>query len=125
MKYAEVSVNSPAAQRRTFSYAVPPGLGLAAGQAVWVPFGEMVLQGIVMELASQPAVAETRDIEGIIEPELVLPPHHLSLARRLSDYYLSPLFDAVALMLPPGFERKAVAFVAATDREAAPDSLTD
>jgi len=33
------------------------------------------------------------------------------LARWLSEHYLSPLFDAVALMLSPGFERKAVTFI--------------
>jgi len=50
MGYAEVSVNSPAAQRRTFSYTVPPNLSVAIGQAVWVPFGDKLLQGIVLEL---------------------------------------------------------------------------
>ncbi|MFC2122170.1 hypothetical protein ACFLRP_00600, partial [Bacteroidota bacterium] len=40
MGYAEVSVNSPAAQRRTFSYSVPHGLSVEVGQAVWVPFGD-------------------------------------------------------------------------------------
>jgi primosomal protein N' (replication factor Y) len=33
------------------------------------------------------------------------------LARWISQYYLSPIFDAVALMLPPGFERKTVTFI--------------
>ena len=47
MGYAEVSVNSPVAQRRTFSYAIPPGLDIDVGQAVWVPFGDKLLQGIV------------------------------------------------------------------------------
>jgi len=98
MRYAEVSVNSPIAQRRTFS-------------AVWVPFGNKTLQGIVLELSPYPAIEETRDIIDVIEPELVLSPVHLSLARWISNYYLSPLFDAVALMLPPGFQRQAVTFV--------------
>ena len=68
MKYAEVSVNSPAAQRRTFSYSIPTGLNVSAGQAVWVPFGEKTLQGIVLELSPYPAVEETRDILDVIEP---------------------------------------------------------
>jgi len=109
--YAEVSVNSPIAQRRTFSYAIPPDLEVAVGQAVWVPFGEKLLQGIVTELTTHPAVEETKEIAGVIEPQPMLAPHQLSLARWLSDYYLSPLFDALALMLPPGFERKVLTFV--------------
>ncbi|HUU07960.1 MAG TPA: primosomal protein N' [Dehalococcoidales bacterium] len=111
MGYAEVSVNSPIAQRRTFSYATPPDLEVAVGQAVWVPFGEKLLQGIITELTSYPAVEETKEIAGVIEPQPILSPHQLSLARWLSDYYLSPLFDALALMLPPGFERKVLTFV--------------
>ena len=111
MGYAEVSVNSPIAQRRTFSYAIPPGLSIGVGQAVWVPFGEKLLQGVVLELSDYPAVEETREIAGVIELHPILSPYQVSLARWISEHYLSPLFDAVALMLPPGFERKALTFI--------------
>ncbi len=113
MGYAEVSVNSPIAQRRTFSYAIPLGLSIDVGQAVWVPFGDKLLQGIVLELSRYPAVEETREIAGVIEPRPLLSPSHIALARWISEHYLSPLFDAVALMLPPGFERKALTFISA------------
>jgi len=113
MRYAEVSVNSPVAQRRTFSYAIPSGLSINVGQAVWVPFGEKILQGIVLELSPYPAVAETREIIDVIEHQPLLSPAQVLLARWISEYYLSPLFDAVALMLPPGFERKALTLVSA------------
>jgi len=73
MGYAEVCVNSPVAQRRTFSYAVPPGLNIDVGQAVWVPFGEKLLQGIVLKLSDYPTVEETKEIASIIEPLPVLP----------------------------------------------------
>jgi primosomal protein N' (replication factor Y) len=113
MRYAEVSVNSPVAQRRTFSYAIPSAMAIEVGQAVLVPFGDKLLQGIVLELTDYPAVAETREIAAVIEPRPLLSSPHMLLARWLSEYYLSPLFDAVALMLPPGFERKALTFVSA------------
>ncbi|MCK4862891.1 MAG: hypothetical protein KAS25_01280, partial [Dehalococcoidales bacterium] len=125
MRYAEVSVNSPAAQRRTFSYAIPPGLDVRGGQAVLVPFGERILQGIVLELAAVPVVEDTRDILDVIESEPILTPSHISLARWISDYYLSPLFDAVALMLPPGFERKAITFVSLAHPDIDISSLND
>jgi len=111
MGYAEVSVNSPVAQRRTFSYAIPFGLSIDVGQAVWVPFGDKLLQGIVLELSYYPSVEETREIAGVIEPHPLLSPSQVLLARWISEHYLSPLFDAVALMLPPGFERKAITFI--------------
>jgi len=115
--YAEVSVNSPAAQRQTFSYALPPHLNVQIGQAVFVPFGEKILQGIVLEITPTPAfpnVAEIKEIDDVIDPSPLLSPAHVALARGISEYYLSPLFDAVALMLPPGFERKALTFVSLT-----------
>ncbi len=111
MGYAEVSVNSPIAQRRTFSYAIPSGLNIDVGQAVWVPFGDRLLQGVVLELTQYPAVEETREIAGVMEPHPLLSPYQVALARWLSERYLSPLFDTVALMLPPGFERKALTFI--------------
>src|SRR4030042_4005162 len=114
MRYAEVSVNSPAAQRRTFSYSIPSDLNIQVGQAVWVPFGERLLQGVVMELTEYPAVEETRDIPDVIEPDPVLSPEQIELAFWISRYYLTPLFDAVSLMLPPGYQRKAVTFVRTT-----------
>jgi len=114
VEYAEVSVNSPVAQRRTFSYTIPSGLTINVGQAVWVPFGDKLLQGIVLELSHYPSVAETREIAGVIEPRPLLSPSQVLLARWMSEHYLSPLFDAVALMLPPGFERKAVTFISSS-----------
>ncbi len=111
MKYAEVCVNSPIAQRKTFSYSIPPGMDISIGQAVWVPFGEKTLQGIVLELTDYPAVEETREISDIIDPRPFLSPAQVKLAYWISQYYLSPLFDATALMLPPGFERRALTFI--------------
>ena len=126
MGYAEVSVNSPIAQRKTFSYAIPSDLSIDVGQAVWVPFGDKLLQGIVLELTDYPSVEETKEIAGIIEPRPVLSPSHVLLARLISEHYLSPLFDAVALMLPPGFERKVLTFICSPPATGEPDisSLT-
>jgi primosomal protein N' (replication factor Y) len=124
MRYAEVSVNSPAAQRRTFSYAIPQSLNIEIGQAVLVPFGDKLLQGIVLEFSQFPAVEETRDIDSVIDSHPLLSPHHVSLAQWISDYYLSPLFDAVALMLPPGFERRIIISICPTPAEYDASSLT-
>ncbi len=111
MSYAEIAVNSPIARRRTFSYSIPSSLSLTVGQAVWVPFGPKTLQGIVLQLAGHPAVDETRDVISVIDARPLLTPIQIELARWISDYYLAPLFDALALMLPPGFERRLVTFL--------------
>ncbi len=104
LKYAEVAVDAPVSPSRTFSYHIPEQLRLQPGQLVWVPFGRRTLQGVVMELAAAPQVAETKAILQAVAPSPLLNPTALTLARWLSRYYLCSLFDAVALFLPPGFK---------------------
>ena len=111
MKYAEVSLNSPVAQRQTFSYTIPPHLPVEVGQAVWVPFGDRTLQGIVISLSDYPSVEDTKEIIDIIESQPLLSSDYVKLAQWISDYYLAPLFDAIALMLAPGFQRSQITFI--------------
>ncbi|MDP2920219.1 MAG: primosomal protein N' [Dehalococcoidia bacterium] len=125
MGYAEVSVNAPAAHLRTFSYAIPPHLDIQVGQAVWVPFGTKLLQGIVVELTPSPAVEQVKDIASIIDPQPLLSPEQIALARWISGYYLAPLFSALALMLPPGFERRVLTFFTLGSREFDEDDLNE
>jgi primosomal protein N' (replication factor Y) len=111
MKYAEVAVNSPIARRRTFSYSIPSDLTVSVGQAVWVPFGPHTLQGIVISLSPVPSVESTKEIISLISSRPLLSPIQIKLASWLSQYYIAPLFDAIALMLPPGFERRIITFL--------------
>jgi len=104
MRYAEVAVDAPVGHARTFSYSIPPQYSLEPGQMVWIPFGSRVTQGIVVGLADPPQVEVTRDIIAPIEPSPLVDEVHMKLARWLSEYYLCSLFNAVSLMLPPGFE---------------------
>ena len=113
MNYAEVAVNSPGS-RSTFSYGIPPGLNVSVGQAVWVPFGSRIVQGIVLQLSDRPAVEETKEIAGIITDSPPLSPTKIKLAQWISGYYFAPLFDALSLMLAPGFERRATVFFEVT-----------
>lgn len=111
MNYAEVAVNSPIAQRRSFCYSIPPELKIDIGQAVWVPFGSKTLQGIVVKLSDYPSFEATKEINGIITSLPLLSSVQIETALWLSKRYLASLFDSVALMLPPGFERRLVTFL--------------
>jgi primosomal protein N' (replication factor Y) len=106
MPFAEVAVNSTAPHRQTFTYSLPNGLSVAVGQAVYVPFGSRTLQGVVLEITEEPRFPETRDIIAAVDGRPLLSPERAALARWISERYLAPLFDCVALMLPPGFRRK-------------------
>jgi len=117
MNYAEVAVNSPGS-RSTFSYAIPQGLNINVGQAVLVPFGSRVIQGIVLRLSDKPSVEETKEIADIVADFPLLSPVQMRLAQWISEYYFAPPFDALSLMLPPGFRRRAITFFQLADSQA-------
>lgn len=101
-RFAEVAVDAPAGNDRTFSYAVPDGMDLLPGQFVVVPFGPRRVQGIVFELADRPQVEAVRPIRSVESSLPVLSDANLQLARWVSQYYACSLFEAAAPMLPPG-----------------------
>src|SRR4030042_756523 len=111
MPYAEVAVNAPLPHRRAFSYSVPEGLRLEVGQAVYVPFGRRTLQGIILELPEVPSYPETRDILTPLTDSAIVSPAQVALGRWVSEEYLAPLFQSLALMLPPGFGQKPLTYV--------------
>jgi len=116
LPFAEVSVNSPAGERQLFSYSIPDNLTIRPGHGVWVPFGSRILQGIVVELSEFPAVESVRPVDSLIQTAPLLSDTQLELAKWISSYYLSPLFAAIALFLPPGFERQPLTYLSVTDK---------
>ncbi len=109
--FARVVVNSGQPARMAFTYAVPPELDPAPGQAVFVPYGPKVLQGIVMERLAVSDIQETRPIAALADAQPVLDEAHLRLAEWLSATYLAPLWECVAVCLPSGYGQKAVTMV--------------
>ena len=101
-RFAEVAVDAPAGNDRTYSYAIPDGMEALAGYFVVVPFGPRRLQGIVFEIADHPQVEAVRPIQEVVSSAPVLSDVHLRLARWISQYYACSLFEAAAPMLPPG-----------------------
>ncbi len=91
MKYAEVAVNAPGGHLHSFSYSVPSSIGVEVGQAVWVPFGPRIVQGIVIQISDFSAYPETRDIIDVICPQKLISPVRIDLAKWIAGYYLSHL----------------------------------
>jgi primosomal protein N' (replication factor Y) len=79
-----------------------------------VPFGSRIVQGILLQLSDAPAVEETKEIAGIITDSPPLSSIQIKLAQWISEHYFAPPFDALSLMLPPGFERRATVLFKAT-----------
>jgi primosomal protein N' (replication factor Y) len=109
MSYAHVAVNCPSYS--PFCYAIPAHLKVDVGQVIWVPFGPRTVQGIVVRLSEAPSVDVVKEIVDVATGYPLLSPTQIQLAQWISRHYLSPLFDAIALMLPPGFERKLATYL--------------
>ncbi|HML96951.1 MAG TPA: primosomal protein N' [Tepidiformaceae bacterium] len=110
-RFAEVAVNAAQPARTPFTYSVPDGIRAAPGQAVFVPFGQRILQGIVLEISDQTTLEAVRPIAAVADPEPILDRAHIELARWMSAEYLAPLWDCVACCLPSGYGQKAVTMV--------------
>lgn len=113
--FAEVAVNTAQPARHPFSYSLPEGMRLGVGQAVFVPFGPRILQGIVLALGESAPVEAVRPVSAVADPDPVLDDVHIALARWMSNEYLAPLWDCVASCLPPGYGQKAVTMVSPVD----------
>jgi hypothetical protein len=71
-RFAEVAVNAGQPARKPFTYSVPEELAVAEGQAVFVPFGPRILQGIVVALMETTPLQAVRPIAAVAEPAPVL-----------------------------------------------------
>ena len=107
--FAELVINIEAPLQGTFHYAIPRDLSrkLEIGHLVEVEFGSRLAQGIVIAFSDTSPVDELKPIIGLIDPEPVVYPWQIKLARWLSKFYLSPLNACVRLLLPPGLTRWA------------------
>jgi len=105
--FARIAVNIPTVTG-VFDYSLPAALAgrVAAGQLVTVPFGKQTAQGVVTELVSQPAVAETKPILDLLDPLPVLTEMQLALARQMAESTLNPLAAMIDLMLPAGLSQQ-------------------
>lgn len=92
----------------TFHYHIPPHLvdHLRVGHLVAVPFRTQQLMGVVVGLSQISPVSDTRPVEAILDPNPVLSPNQIELARWLSREYIAPLTTCLQYFLPPGSGRK-------------------
>ena len=107
MVYVRLAVNLPSVSG-IYDYSVPEHLEpqVMPGCLVTVPFGKQVVQGVVLELVSQPAVAETKTVMDLFDPLPVLTTSQVSLAKWLAWETLSPLAACIGLMIPAGVSQQ-------------------
>ncbi len=101
---ADVAVDAgPGAPDRLFTYSLPVGEGVRPGQRVLVPFGARgTLTGVVFALRDAPPPGRRlRRITQVLDPDPLLGPVELELARWLADVAICPPGSAVRPLLPP------------------------
>jgi primosomal protein N' (replication factor Y) (superfamily II helicase) len=106
--FLEIAVNVPKVAG-VYHYHLPAELvgRVLPGHLVVVPFGRQRVQGLVLRQVSDPAVAETRPVEALVDDQPVLTPAMLGLAQELARATLAPLAACVDLMLPPGLSQQS------------------
>ena len=116
--YAEVAVDAPIRNVRTFTYSVPEGMSVSPGQMVQAPFGARMADGVVFRLSRSTDVDPVRPINASDPAGTLLSQEQLDIAAWIADYYMASLYSAISLMLPPGFRNRTKAYLEKPAEEA-------
>jgi primosomal protein N' (replication factor Y) len=94
-----------------FTYRVPAETAPVVGGRVLVPFRQLRLTGIVVELHDRKPSVKTRNVLTVLDASPVLDTQLLRLGRWIADYYLAPLGEVFRTMLPLNAEfKRAMAY---------------
>ncbi len=106
--FARLAVNIPAISG-VFDYVIPDDLAqnIQLGCLVTAPFGNQIVQGIVLELAESSPISNPKAILDLLDPAPLLTPPMLNLAMRLADSTLNPISAIVGMMIPTGLGQQA------------------
>ena len=117
--FVDIALPLPVGQIFTYHLTPYQQARVRPGARVRVPVGRRRMTGYVV--AARDAAPEgfaTRAIEALIDREPVLPGELLELARFAADYYLAPLGDVLAAMIPAEADAWGDRRVRLTDRGA-------
>lgn len=104
--FVRVAINIPTEQ--IFTYGVPQNLqkDIAVGKRVLVPFGGRKATGYILNAAVESDYEEVKDVIRLTDDEPLYSTDDLKFYQWLSDYYLHPLGQTLAYVLPSGIEKK-------------------
>lgn len=105
-------IATPVALDKTFDYLVPPHLEgkVGVGMCVRVPWGRTQTTGIVMALTGHSEFPSLKSILELTDPEPMIRPTLLELARWIADYYCTPLEQVLRSVLPAAVRRPDAGF---------------
>ncbi len=106
---AEVLVEVSAKQiDATFTYRIPQGLEemVAVGKRVLVPFGKRKVEGFVLSIEKKDVDFPLKDIEEVVDEEVILNEELLALGKYISKKTLCNLITSYQAMLPRALKAK-------------------
>lgn len=85
-----------------FDYAIPADLPVVEGCRVRVPIRQKTTSGTVLSVLPQPEQSEfaIREVKSLIDPEPLITPTLLKVARWISNYYGSSIESVIRSILP-------------------------
>ena len=91
---------------RIFDYSVPKSLEplIEVGKRVKVPFGNRTLVGFILEKDKKSDVDNLKEIEEVLDEEVILTEELLELGKFLKETTLASLISCYQVMLPKGFK---------------------
>jgi len=89
-----------------FTYRVPADAAPVVGGRALVPFRQLRMTGIVVELHDREPSVTIKSIDSVLDVAPVLDDQLLRLGRWIADYYLAPLGEVFRTMLPLNAEFK-------------------
>jgi len=110
-----------------YDYSIAPGMQIAVGSRVKVPFGTGKPRlGVVLELHNREPSAQTKPIAQLLDQSPLLPEDLVSLIPWLKERCFCTLYEAYCAMIPAGLRHSMhVLYSALPAGEAPPDSLLD
>ncbi len=120
-KFAWVLV--PSSHREPLIYRLPAALiaKLVPGTRVLVPLHKRQVTGVVLSIADESPHSEVKDLSEILDDQPIIDAELLKLAQWISQYYLVPLGDVIATILPPNSRRESQRVVTLLQTDAVPD----
>ena len=117
-QFARVVVPGPF--REPLIYGVPESLQerIVPGLRVMVPLQRRTVTVILLESVSENFLNQTKNIVGLLDDQPFLDDHLLQLAKWVSQYYIAPLGEVIASMLPPNSRRQSQRVVILKQAEA-------
>ena len=104
-----VRVVIPSPLKEPLIYAVPPDWrnNLEIGMRVVVPLGSRKAAGIVVDFLSETSLKTVKEIIAVPDEKPILDSSLIRLSRWLTQYYLSPVGEVLATLLPPNLRARS------------------